>query len=300
MVLIMRDTVTDLIAFLTVARERSFTKAAAQLGVSQPALSRTIRKLEARLGVRLLTRSTRSVAPTDAGERLIETIGPHFDGIETGLNEIRELSGKPAGSLRITSVEHASTVILAPGVCKLMLDYPDISVEISNDYQLVDIVAQRYDAGIRLGEQVAKDMIGVRVGPDFRMAVVGTPSYFKRRAKPLTPHDLTTHTGINLRLPTSGGLWSWPFAKDGREIRVRAEGHVVCNTLPLMLDFALAGVGLAHVPEDVVQADMEQGRLIRVLDDWCPPVTGYHIYYPSRRQPKPAFRLLLDILRSGV
>lgn len=240
------------------------------------------------------------MAPTDAGERLIETIGPHFDGIEAGLTEMTELSGKPAGSLRITSVEHASTVILAPAVCKLMLAYPDISVEISNDYGLVDIVAQRYDAGIRLGEQVAKDMIGVRVGPDFRMAVVGTSSYFKRRPKPLTPHDLTAHTGINLRLPTSGGLWSWPFAKNGREVRVRAEGHMVCNTLSLMLDFALAGVGLAHVPEDVVADEIARGHLIRVLDDWCPPVTGYHIYYPSRRQPKPAFRLLLDILRSGV
>lgn len=296
----MRDTVNDLVAFLAVARERSFTKAAAQIGVSQPALSRTIRKLEARLGVRLLTRNTRSVSPTDAGERLIETIGPHFDGIEAGLTEMTELSGKPAGALRITSVEHASSVILAPAVCKLMLAYPDISVEISNDYGLVDIVAQRYDAGIRLGEQVAKDMIGVRIGPDFRMAVVGAPSYFERRSKPLTPHDLTAHTGINLRLPTSGGLWSWPFARDGREIRVRAEGHMVCNTVPLMLDFALAGVGLAHVPEDVVEDDIERGRLIRVLDDWCPMVTGYHLYYPSRRQPKPAFRLLLDILRSGA
>jgi DNA-binding transcriptional LysR family regulator len=296
----MRDMVNDLIAFVTVARERSFTKAAAQMGISQPALSRTIRKLEARLGVQLLTRSTRSVAPTDAGERLIETIGPHFDGIEAALAETTELSGKPAGSLRITSVEHASTLILAPAVCKLMLAYPDISVEISNDYGLVDIVAQRYDAGIRLGEQVAKDMIGMRVGADFRMAVVGAPSYFRRRNKPRTPHDLTTHTGINLRLPTSGGLWSWPFAKNGREVRVRAEGHMVCNTLPLMVDFALAGVGLAHVPEDVVADEIARGSLIRVLSDWCPLVTGYHIYYPSRRQPKPAFRLLLDLLRSGV
>jgi DNA-binding transcriptional LysR family regulator len=296
----MRESVNDLIAFLTVARERSFTKAAAQMGISQPALSRTIRKLETRLGVQLLTRSTRSVAPTDAGERLIETVGPHFDGIEEGLSEMTALSGKPAGSLRITSVEHASKTILAPAVSQLMDAYPDINVEISDDYGLVDIVAQRYDAGIRLGEQVAKDMIGMRVGPDFRQAVVGAPSYFERRGKPVTPHDLATHTGINLRLPTSGGLWSWPFAKDGREVRVRAEGHLICNTLPLMLEFALAGVGLAHVPEDIVSAEIAQGRLIRVLDDWCPPVTGYHLYYPSRRQPKPAFRLLLELLRGNA
>jgi DNA-binding transcriptional LysR family regulator len=293
----MRETVTDLIAFLTVARERSFTKAAAQMGISQPALSRTIRKLETRLGVQLLTRSTRSVAPTEAGERLMTTIGPHFEGIEEGLTKMEELSGKPSGTLRITSVEHASRTILAPAVCQLMLEYPNVSVEISDDYGLVDIVAQRFDAGIRLGEQVAKDMIGMRVSPDFRQAVVGSPAYFKRKGKPRTPHDLTSHTGINLRLPTSGGLWSWPFAKHGREVRVRAEGQAVCNTVPLMLEFALGGVGLAHVPEDIVAKEIARGRLVRVLEDWCPPVTGYHIYYPSRRLQKPAFRLLLDKLK---
>ena len=292
----MRDNVNDLVAFLTVARERSFTKAAAQLGTSQPALSRTLRRLENQLGVQLLTRSTRSVSPTEAGERLIGSIGPHFEGIEAGLADLSELSGKPAGTLRITSVEHASATILTPAVSSLMLDYPEVRVEITNDYGLVDIVEQRYDAGIRLGEQVAKDMIGVRIGPDFRQAVVGAPSYFERRTKPVTPHDLTAHIGINLRLPTSGGLWSWPFAKKGREVRVRAEGHI-CNTIPLMLDFALAGVGLAHLPEDIVEQHILEGRLVRVLDDWCPMVTGYHLYYPSRRQPKPAFRLLLDLLR---
>jgi DNA-binding transcriptional LysR family regulator len=296
----MRDSVNDLVAFLTVARERSFTKAAAQLGTSQPALSRTLRRLEEQLGVQLLTRSTRSVSPTEAGERLIGSIGPHFEGIEAGLADLSELSGKPAGTLRITSVEHASATILTPAVSRLMLDYPEVRVEINNDYGLVDIVEQRYDAGVRLGEQVAKDMIGVRIGPDFRQAVVGSPSYFERRTKPVTPHDLIAHIGINLRLPTSGGLWSWPFAKDGREIRVRAEGHMVCNTVPLMLDFALAGVGLAHLPEDIVEQHIREGRLVRVLDEWCPTVTGYHLYYPSRRQPKPAFRLLLDLLRSSL
>ncbi|PWE45735.1 LysR family transcriptional regulator [Pseudomonas prosekii] len=296
----MRDSVNDLAAFLTVARERSFTKAAAQLGVSQPALSRTIRKLESRLGVQLLTRSTRSVSPTDAGERLIGTIAPHFDGIEAGLADLEELSGKPAGNLRITSVEHASATILAPAVGQLMLDYPQVSVEINDNYGLVDIVEQRYDAGIRLGEQVAKDMIGVRIGPDFRQAVVGSAAYFARRPPPKTPHDLTAHIGINLRLPTSGGLWSWPFAKNGHELKVRAEGQLICNTVPLMLDFALAGVGLAHLPEDIVEQHIEAGRLVRVLEDWCPMVSGYHLYYPNRRQPKPAFRLLLEILRSNL
>ena len=220
-----RETVTDLIAFLAVARERNFTRAAAQLGVSQPALSRTIRALEARLGVRLLTRSTRSVAPTEAGERLVQTVGPHFDGIDAGLAALTAMREKPAGSLRITSVEHASDTILAPAVARLLTDYPDIRVEIINDYGLTDIVAERYDAGVRLGEQVAKDMIALRIGPDFHQVLVGAPSYFARRPQPDTPHDLTAHACINLRLPTSGGLWSWPFAKDGRELKVRAEGR---------------------------------------------------------------------------
>lgn len=297
--LIVRDTLNDLVAFIYVARERSFTKAAAQLGVSQPALSRTIRKLEAHLDVRLLTRSTRSVVPTEAGVRLLETISPHFDGIEAGLGDLAELSGKPTGSLRITSVEHASAAILVPAASRLMLDYPEISVEINNDYGLVDIVAQRYDAGVRLGEQVAKDMISMRIGPDFRQAVVAAPTYFERRGKPLMPHDLAAHTCINLRLPTSGGMWTWPFAKKGREVNVRAEGHVVGNTIQLMLDFALAGIGVAYLPEEIVAIDIAQGRLVRVLEDWCPPLSGYHLYYPSRRQPKPAFRLLLDALRAS-
>jgi DNA-binding transcriptional LysR family regulator len=291
-----RATVTDLIAFLAVARERNFTRAAAQLGVSQPALSRTIRGLEARLGVRLLTRSTRSVAPTEAGERLVQTVGPHFDGIEAGLAALTAMREKPAGSLRITSVEHASETILAPAVSRLLTDYPDIRVEIINDYRLTDIVAERYDAGVRLGEQVAKDMIALRIGPDFRQALVGTPSYFARRSKPDTPHDLTAHACINLRLPTSGGLWSWPFAKDGRELKVRAEGPLSFNAIPLILNTALAGLGLAYLPESVVQAHVKAGRLVRVLADWSPLMTGYHLYYPNR-QPSPAFAVLVKALR---
>jgi DNA-binding transcriptional LysR family regulator len=291
-----RATVTDLIAFLAVARERSFTRAAAQLGVSQPALSRTIRALEARLGVRLLTRSTRSVAPTEAGERLVQTVGPHFDGIDAGLAALTAMREKPAGNLRITSVEHASDTILAPAVARLLTNYPDIRVEIINDYGLTDIVAERYDAGVRLGEQVAKDMIALRIGPDFQQALVGTPSYFDQRPQPDTPHDLTAHACINLRLPTSGGLWSWPFVKDGRELKVRAEGSLSFNAVSLILNTALAGLGLAYLPDDIVQDHVAAGRLVRVLADWSPVMTGYHLYYPNR-QPSPAFALLVEALR---
>ena len=292
-----RQTITDLIALLAVAREGSFTRAAAKLGVSQPALSRTISNLEARLGLRLLARSTRSVATTEAGERLIRTVGPHFDGIEAGLSALTELREKPAGSLRITSVEHATDTIIAPVLARLLPNYPDIRVEVINDYALRDIVADRYDAGVRLGEQVAKDMIAVPIGPDFRNAVVGAPSYFERRPRPRRPHDLTGHDCINLRLPTSGGLWTWPFARGGRELRVRTEGQLVFNTVPLMVNMAMAGLGLAYLPEDVVQDHVAAGRLVRVLTDWSAPASGYHLYYPSRRQATPAFALLVDALR---
>jgi DNA-binding transcriptional LysR family regulator len=292
-----RDNFSDLTAFLAVARERSFTRAAARLGVSQPALSFTIRTLEARLGLRLLTRTTRSVAPTEAGERLLYTLGPHFDGIEAGLAALTAMREKPAGNLRITSVEHATDTIIAPALAKLLPAYPDIKVELINDYSLTDIVAERYDAGVRLGEQVAKDMIAVRIGPDFPMVVVGAPSYFARRSALQTPHDLTSHECINLRLPTSGGLYSWPFAKNGRELKVRAEGKLVFNSVAMMLNMALAGLGLAHLPGDVARPHLADGRLVQVLADWCPPVSGYHLYYPSRRQPIPAFVLLLDALR---
>jgi DNA-binding transcriptional LysR family regulator len=292
-----RASVDDLIAFLAVARERSFTRAAAKLGVSQPALSKTIGALEQRLGVRLLTRSTRSVATTEAGERLVQSIGPHFDGIDAGLAALNELRDRPAGSLRITSVEHASQTILVPALAKLLPRYPDISVEIVNDYGLTDIVADRFDAGIRLGEQVAQDMIAVRIGPDFKQFVVGAPSYFKMRGTPETPHDLARHHCIALRLPTSGGFWSWPFVKKGRELKVRPEGQLAFNTITLALDTAIAGLGLAYLPEDVVSAHLAKGRLVRVLADWSTPMSGYHLYYPSRRQQTPAFSLLVETLR---
>ncbi len=292
-----RESVDDLIAFLAVARQHSFTRAAAQLGVSQPALSQTIRTLEHRLGVRLLTRTTRSVSTTEAGERLLQTVGPHFDGIRAGLAALSELSDRPVGSLRITSVEHASQTILAPAMAKLLSDYPGISVEIIDDYGLTDIVADRFDAGVRLGEQVAQDMIAVRIGPDYKQVVVGAPSYFKTRPKPKTPHELTAHHCIALRLPTSGGLWSWPFVKKGHELKVRPEGRLAFNTINLALDTALSGLGLAYLPEDVVGQHLAKGQLVSVLADWSITMSGYHLYYPSRRQQTPAFSLLVETLR---
>jgi DNA-binding transcriptional LysR family regulator len=292
-----RPSTDDLAAFLAVARERSFTRAAAQLGVSQSALSQTVRGLEERLRIRLLTRTTRSVAPTEAGERLLHSIGPHLDEIDAELTALSALREKPAGTIRITTSEHAAEAILWPALARLLADYPDIHVEIIIDYGLADIVAERYDAGVRLGEQVAKDMIAVRIGPDLRMAVVGAPSYFARRPEPKRPQDLTAHDCINLRLPTRGGLYPWEFEKRGRELKVRVEGQLVFNNIALRLNAVLAGFGLAYLPEDQVQLHLADGRLVRVLDDWCPPFAGYHLYYPSRRQTTPAFALLVQALR---
>ena len=287
----------DLMAFLAVARERSFTRAAAQLGVSQSALSHAIRGLEERLGLRLLTRTTRSVAPTEAGERLIRTVGPKFEQIDIELAALTELRDKPAGTIRITTGEHAAQAVLWPVLTTLLPRYPDIKVELMIDYGLTDIVAERYDAGVRLGEQVAKDMIAVRIGPDFCMAVVGAPSYFETRPKPKKPQDLTAHDCINIRLPTYGGIYAWEFEKRGRELKVRVDGQLVFNSTALRLNAVLAGLGLAYLPEDRVQPYLADGRLIRVLDDWCAPFPGYHLYYPSRRQPAPAFAVLVDALR---
>jgi DNA-binding transcriptional LysR family regulator len=292
-----RENVNDLLAFLAVAKERSFTRAAAKLGVSQSALSHTIRGLEARLGLRLLARTTRSVAPTEAGERLLRSVGPRFDEIDAELAALSELREKPAGAIRITAAEHPAETILWPAVAKLLPDYPDIKVEIVIDYGLTDIVAERFDAGVRLGEALAKDMIAVRIGPDMRMAVVGAPSYFAKRPRPRTPQELAGHNCINLRLPTLGGLYAWEFEKGKRELKVHVEGQLAFNNIGLRLNAALAGLGLAYLPEDQVQKQLAEGRLIRVLEDWCPPFSGYHLYYPSRRQPTPAFALLVDALR---
>jgi DNA-binding transcriptional LysR family regulator len=292
-----RTDFNDIVAFLAVAREQSFTRAAAQLGVSQSALSQTLRGLESRLGLRLLTRTTRSVSPTEAGERLLRAAGPRLEEIDAELAALTELRDKPSGTIRITAHDHAVRAVLWPTLEKLLPDYPEIKVEIVIDYGLTDIVAERYDAGVRTGEMVAKDMIAVRIGPDMRSAVVAAPSYFAKRPKPKTPQDLTAHSCINLRLPTHGGLYAWEFEKGKRELRVRVEGQLVFNASAPMLDAALVGMGLAYVPEDSVQAYLADGRLIRVLADWCPPYAGYHLYYPSRRQPTPAFTLLVNALR---
>jgi len=292
-----RTDLNDLAAFLAVARERSFTRAAAQLGVSQSALSQTVRGLEARLGLRLLTRTTRSVAPTEAGERLMPAAGPRLDEIDEALAGLSALRDKPAGTIRITAHDHALRAVLWPALERLLPDYPDVKVEVVIDYGLTDIVAERFDAGVRVGEQVAHDMVAVRIGPDMRSAVVGAPSYFAGRKRPEVPQDLTTHSCINLRLPTHGGLYAWEFEKAGRALRVRVEGQLVFNGSGPMLDAALAGFGLAYLPEDNVRAHLAEGRLVRVLADWCPPYAGYHLYYPSRRQPTPAFALLVNALR---
>ena len=292
-----RRNVNDLTAFVAVARARSFTRAAAQLGLSQSALSHTIRGLEERVGVRLLTRTTRSVSVTEAGDRLLRTVAPRLEELEIELTALSELREKPVGTIRITAGEHAAITILWPALERLLPNYPQVKVELIVDYGLTDIVAERYDAGVRLGEQVAKDMIAVRIGPGMRMAVVGSRSYFSRRKRPQTPRDLTAHDCINLRLPTYGGLYAWEFEKNGRELKVHVEGQLVFNNIALRLNAALSGLGLAYLPEDQVLADISAGRLVRVLADWCPPFSGYHLYYPSRRQVSPAFSLLAEALR---
>ncbi len=291
-----RENFIDILAFLAVARELSFTRAAVKLGVSQSALSHTISGLEARLGVRLLTRTTRSVSPTEVGQRLLQNVSPRFEEVEAELAAIRELRKKPAGTIRITATEYAADAVLLPKLTKLLRLYPDIKIEITIDYGLADIVAQRYDAGVRSGEQVAKDMIAVRIAPDKRMAVVGAPPYFTTRPEPKKPQDLIGHNCITLRLP-HGGLYAWEFEKGGRELRVRVEGQLTYNTTAQMLHAALAGLGLAYVPEGWAEPHIAKGRLKRVLQDWCPPYSGYHLYYPSRRQPSAAFALLIDALR---
>jgi DNA-binding transcriptional LysR family regulator len=291
------DNLNDLRAFLAVARERSFTRAAAKLGVSQSALSHTLRGLEERLGLRLLTRTTRSVSPTEAGERLLQTVGPRLEEIEAELAALTELREKPAGTIRITTTEYAADTIIWPKLAKLLTKYPDINVEFIIEQGLTDIAAEGYDAGVRLGEQVAKDMIAVRIGPDMRMAVVGARSYFAKRSPPRKPQELIGHNCINLRVPTRGGLYAWEFEKAKRQLKVHVEGQLVFNGTAQMLTAALAGFGLAYVPEDMAEPHLAKGRLKRVLEDWCLPFSGYHLYYPSRRQLTPAFALLVEALR---
>jgi DNA-binding transcriptional LysR family regulator len=292
-----REELVDLNAFLAVAEAESFTRAAARLGTSQSALSYTMRRLEGRLGVRLLTRTTRRVAPTAAGERLLKTLGPALEGIAAELAALGELRDRPAGAIRIAASEHAAHSVIWPVLEKLLPDYPDIQVELAIEPGLTDIVVERFDAGVRIGELVAKDMVAVRIGPDLRMAVVGAPAYFAARPKPRTPRDLSEHRCINLRLPTAGGFYAWELERGGRALRVRVEGQLAFNDPPMTIRAATAGFGLACVLEDQVEALVADGRLIRVLEGWCPPFPGYHLYYPSRRQPSAAFALLVDALR---
>lgn len=293
----MTENFNNLAAFVAVATERSFTRAAAKLGVSQSALSQTIKGLEAHLGMRLLTRNTRSVSVTEMGERLLRTLAPRFDEIEQELSALSALRDKPVGAIRITAGEHPAITVIQPALQRFLPEHPDVRVEVVADYGLTDIVAEGYDAGVRLGEQVAKDMIAVQIGPPMRMAVVAAPGYFDRNLRPMTPQDLTGHNCINIRLPTYGGLAVWEFEKNGREVRVRVEGQLVFNNAPMRLASALDGLGIAYMPEDLVLAHIAARRLERVLEDWCEPFAGYHLYYPSRRHASPAFALVIDALR---
>ena len=292
-----RENLNDLAAFVVVARARSFTKAAAELGVSPSALSQTIRLLEERLGYRLLTRTTRSVSTTEAGERLLGVVEPRLREIEAELDVLGDLREHPAGSVRITCSEHAAETVLWPKLSRGLVDYPDVKVELYIDHSFTDIAAERFDAGVRLGDSVEKDMVAVRIGPDGRLIAVGSPSYFERHAPPATPHDLVAHTCINLRLATHGALYAWEFEKDGRPLRVRVDGQLTFNTIGLMVDAALAGYGIAFVPEDSVAAHIAAGHLVQVLNDWCPPIAGFHLYYPSRRQNSTAFQTVVSLLR---
>lgn len=295
--MVRRDELGALAMFLVVADERSFTRAAARLGISQSALSHAMRRLEAKLGLRLLTRTTRSVSPTDAGEQLLQTLRPALGDIDHKLAALTELRERPAGLLRLTASIHAARTVLWSAISRIMHENPDIEIELNIEAGFVDIVAQRYDAGVRLGESLEKDMIAVPIGPRLRMAAVGAPSYFAERGTPIIPHDLARHSCINLRLPTSGGIYTWEFDRDGREVRVKVEGQLVLNDVDLITRAAVSGHGIAFVIEDHVAAELADGSLVRVLDDWCQPFEGFHLYYPNKRQPSPAFTLLLDVLR---
>jgi DNA-binding transcriptional LysR family regulator len=292
-----REIASDLLAFLAVARERSFTRAAAKLRMSQPSLSQLILGLEERIGMRLLNRTTRSVTPTRIGEQLLLKIGPKFEEIDQELAALIELRDKPAGSIRISATDYAARMILMPALAKFLAKYPDIKVEVSIDYGLTDIIATQFDAGIRLGELVAKEMIAVRVGPDVRIAVVAAPSYLKDRKRPRVPQDLTNHNCINFRFMQDGGLFAWRFEKNGRKLNVRVDGQLVFNDATALLDAVLKGFGVAYLPEQYAQPHLANGELVRVLEDWCPSLSGYHLYYPSRRQPSPAFSVLVNAIR---
>ncbi|EMC2290402.1 LysR family transcriptional regulator [Salmonella enterica] len=292
-----RENLNDLQAFVAVARERSFTRAAAQLGLSRSALSHAMLALEARLGVRLLTRTTRSVSTTEAGTRLMDAVAHRLDEIESELSSLSALRDKPAGTVRITAHDHVITTALWPRLLPMLRNYPDVQIELSVDYAFTDIVAERFDAGVRVGDRVDKDMVAVRIAPDLRMAVAASPDYLADKSLPATPHDLTEHRCINLRLPTHGGLYAWDFEKDGETISVRVNGQAAFNNTFLMLQAALDGVGFAYVPLDIMQTHINEGRLVPVLEDWWPLFPGYHLYYANRRQISPALALVIEALR---
>ena len=292
-----RRSVDDLLAFIEVARELSFTRAAAKLGVSPSALSHSMRGLEERLGLRLLTRSTRSVALTAAGERLLQSAGPRLDEIEVELAALGELRDKPAGIIRITVDEHGFNSALWPALRRLLPKYPEIKVEVAIENGFSDIVAERFDAGVRLGGTVAKDMIAMPIGPDLRMVAVAAPAYLAGKALPRKPQDLTEHACVNLRLATRGGIYAWEFEKRGRKLRVRVDGQFIVNGIAPMLVATLDGCGVGYLPLDLVQPHLDKAKLVQLLSDWTPPFAGYHLYYPSRRQPTAAFKVLLETLR---
>jgi len=292
-----RNSYNDLAAFAVVARGRSFTRAAAELGISPSALSQTIRTLEERLGYRLLTRTTRSVSPTEAGERLLATVAPRLAEIDAELLALGELRDKPAGTVRITASQYAADTVVWPKLASVLDDYPDIRLELVSDNGFVDIAAQGYDAGVRLGESVEKDMVAVRIGPDSRLLPVASPAYFERHPAPETPQELVRHTCINLRLIGSGAIYAWEFAQDSRPLRVRVDGQLIFSSIDLSVDAALRGFGIAFVPEEAVRAAVARGELVAILDTWCPPVSGFHLYYPSRRQQSPAFQIIVEALR---
>lgn len=292
-----RDEMADLTAFAAVAEERSFTRAAVRLGMSQPALSQIIRRLEGKLGLRLLHRTTRSLAPTEAGRRLLETLAPALSDLDAAIVELGSLRATPSGTIRITAVEHAAEAYIYPVLRPFLLAYPDIKVEIVLDYGLVDLATERFDAGVRLGEHVDLDMIAVRISPDTRQAVVGSPAYLGQRQAPRSPGDLVAHACINLWLSKAQGHYVWEFGQGSRTTKVRVSGPIAFNTIAMMRTAALDGFGLVNLPEDYVAAYLADGRLVRVLDDWCPPQPGYHLYYPSRRQPTAAFSLVVETLR---
>ncbi|NIJ20695.1 DNA-binding transcriptional LysR family regulator [Sphingomonas naasensis] len=292
-----RQHLAELSAFLGVARERSFTRAAAQLGVTPSALSHSMRALEERLGLRLLNRTTRSVTPTEAGERLLRSVGPRFDEVEAELASLSALRDKPAGNVRISADEHSLKMVLWPALRRVLPEYPDIHVEIVTDYTLTDIVAERFDAGVRFGEIIAKDMIAVPIAPEARMLAVASPAYFDARGRPDTLEQLTDHNCLNLRLPTYGGLYAWEFTQNGRELRVRVEGQLVFSSILPILEATLDGFGIAYLPLSLIQPHLDSGALEAVLSEWSPPFPGYHLYYPSRRQPTPAFATIVEALR---